>query len=54
MKMILILQEGAKIIEFLDMSHGWTVRGDLTQENVKKDVEKALTEATEFFKQNLK
>ena len=36
------------------MSHGWTVRGDLSQESVKRDVEKALTESTKFFQANVK
>lgn len=38
------------IIEFPDMVHGWTTRGDMNRPEVKRDVEKALKEAIAFFK----
>ncbi len=35
--------------EFPEMVHGWTVRGDVKDENVKRDVEKAIHLCTDYF-----
>jgi len=50
-----ILEEGAgvEVIEFPDMQHGWTVRGDMSDPKVKRDVLKAIKETMEFFKKHL-
>jgi hypothetical protein len=45
-----ILGDGLEIIEFLDMIHGWTVRGDLNVENGNRDVKKAFNFALAFLK----
>ena len=37
-----VLGDKLEIIEFNDMVHGWTTRGDMEDEKVKRDVEKAL------------
>lgn len=37
------------VTEFPDMIHGWVVRGDLTKENVARDVNKAINLAQEYF-----
>ena len=38
-----------KCIEFPGMIHGWVSRGDTSQENVKRDAEKALTIGKDFI-----
>jgi len=48
-----ILASRLQILEFPTMRHGWTVRGDLSDENVEKDVKKAIEEALSFFNKNL-
>merc|ERR1712159_385238 len=45
-----VLGEKLNIIEFPDMSHGWTTRGDMKNDNVNRDVKKALQAAIDFFK----
>jgi len=42
------------IIEFPDMKHGWTTRGDLSDANVERDARKALAEAAKFFEKYVK
>ena len=37
-----------------EMSHGWSVRGDLSVENVKRDVEGVMVESIAFFNKYLK
>jgi dienelactone hydrolase len=32
-----------------EMSHGWSVRGDIADEKIKRDCEAVMKEATEFF-----
>ena len=44
-----ILGDGVQIIEFPDMEHGWTVRGDLSIPEVERDVEKAFNLVHSFF-----
>ena len=43
------VQPLSESIYFPDMSHGWTVRGDLEDPNVKRDVEAAINKTIEFF-----
>jgi len=49
-----ILGDNLEIIEFPDMNHGWTTRGKLEDEKVNRDVKKAVKNAIQFFKTNLK
>ena len=44
-----ILGDGVEIIEFPDMSHGWTTRGDLSDPKVERDVKKAFNFVISFF-----
>ena len=44
-----ILGDGVEIIEFPDMSHGWTTRGDLSDPIVERDVKKAFNFVISFF-----
>lgn len=41
------------ITEFNDMQHGWTVRGDMSDPAVARDVKKAIKETLDFLKVNL-
>lgn len=36
-------------LEFKEMAHGWVVRGDLAQENVKRDAQLALEHARKYL-----
>jgi len=47
--------KGAECVwkSYPDMSHGWTCRGDLADEKVKRDVEAVMKDASEFFKKYL-
>jgi len=47
------LGEKLEIIEFGDMSHGWTTRGDMKDEKVNRDVKKAFQSALDFFKKHV-
>jgi len=42
-----------QVEEFLEMKHGWTTRGDMKDEKVKRDVHKAIEDAIGFFKKHL-
>ena len=46
-------KSGGGVIEYPDMVHGWVSRGDTSDEKVKKNMEKAMSEAVEFFKNKL-
>ena len=48
-----VLGGGVQIIEFPDMGHGWTVRGDLNDPVVKRDVDKAFNMVLDFFHTHL-
>ena len=48
-----VLGDRLQIVEFPDMKHGWTVRGDLAMEGVKRDVAKAVELAVQHFKKYL-
>ena len=45
-----VLGDFLDIVEFPDMSHGWSVQGDLKQPNVERDVIKAFNLTLSFFK----
>ena len=44
-----VLGDGVEIIEFPDMWHGWTVRGDLADHAIERDVKKAFNLVLAFF-----
>lgn len=44
-----VLGDGVEIIEFPDMKHGWTVKGDRSEPEVERDVMKAFNFAITFF-----
>ena len=49
-----ILGDMLEVVEFPDMIHGWTVRGDLkSSKNVARDVKKAYNLVLSFFKKYL-
>jgi len=48
-----ILGDKAKFVEFKDMQHGWTTRGDITKPDVDASVRKAMAEAAQFFETHL-
>ena len=48
-----VLGDLGEVIEFPDMTHGWTTRGDLSDPKVERDVKKAMEEATKFFQKHL-
>ena len=44
-----ILSDGLEVIEFPEMKHGWTVKGDLSRPEVERDVKKAFNFVLAFF-----
>ena len=44
-----VMGDMVEIVEFPDMRHGWTVRGDLTDPIVERDVKKAFNIVLAFF-----
>ena len=42
-----------EVVEFPDMAHGWSVRGDCTKQDVERDVKKAFTLAVDFLSKHL-
>ena len=48
-----ILGDALEIVEFPDMQHGWSIRGDLSNSLVERDVEKAFNLALAFFRKYL-
>lgn len=48
-----ILGDGLEVIEFPDMRHGWTTRGDLSDPTIERDVKKAFNFVLAFFKKYL-
>jgi len=48
-----ILGDKLVIMEFPEMVHGWTTKGDVSDEKVKRDVKKAIDEAITFFKKHV-
>ena len=49
-----VLGDKLKIVPFEDMKHGWTTKGVLTEENVKRDVDKAVDLLVNHFMEHLK
>ncbi len=45
-----VLNDALKIVPFPDMVHGWTVRGDMSIPEVKRDVEKCYNLMVAFLK----
>ena len=45
----LIKKHGGKVVDFLDMVHGWTTRSDTSIPKVRQDTEKALSLTIEFI-----
>jgi len=48
-----VLGSKLEITEFPDMQHGWTVRGDMSDPAIARDVTKAVTETLEFFAKHI-
>jgi len=48
-----ILGEKLKIIEFPEMIHGWSIRGDMSDPLVARDTKLAIYEALKFFDEHL-
>jgi len=48
-----VLGDKLEIVEFDDMVHGWTTRGDMKDEKVNRDVKKAFKMALDFFKKHV-
>ena len=46
-------REGGRCVNFPEMRHGWTTRGDLGVPGVRRDAELALTLAVDFLGKNL-
>ncbi len=49
-----ILGDKLRIVEFPEMTHGWTVRGDLSDPKVAKDTKAAIEEAFKFVEQHMR
>lgn len=47
------LGDDLTIIEFPEMKHGWTIRGDLKEPGVEAATMKAMKDGLEFFKKHL-
>lgn len=48
-----LVSKGGESIDYVDMKHGWVSRGDLTQDNVKRDMNDALEKTNTFLEQNM-
>lgn len=48
-----VLGDKLEIMEFPDMVHGWTTRGDVSDDKIKRDVKKAINEAIIFFQKHV-
>jgi len=48
-----VLGSKLEIVEFPDMVHGWTTRGDMSDGKVDRDVKKAFQTALDFFKKHV-
>jgi hypothetical protein len=49
-----VLGDKANFVEFKDMNHGWTTRGDIGKPEVEAAVRRAMAEAANFFENHLK
>ena len=41
--------EKSKFYLYDEMAHGWTIRGDIKEEKIARDVESAFSNAVAFF-----
>ena len=48
------LEDRLEIVEFEDMKHGWVTRGNVSDEQVKRDVARAIDLTVEHFETYLK
>jgi len=48
-----VLGDKLTITEFPDMQHGWTVRGDMSDPAISRDVNKVVMETLDFFAKHL-
>ena len=48
-----VLGDFLEVVDFPDMSHGWSVQGDLMKPNVERDVKRAFNLTLAFFKKYL-
>jgi len=48
-----VLGDALEIVEFPEMQHGWSIRGDLGEPKVERDVKKAFNLTLAFFKKYL-
>lgn len=48
-----VLGDKLEILEFPDMAHGWTTRGDVSDDKIRRDVKLAIDEALKFFKKHV-
>ena len=48
-----VLRSRLAIVEFPDMKHGWIIWGDISKEEIKNDVGKAIKYAVEHFETNI-
>jgi len=46
-------EDKCQVVEFPDMTHGWSIRGDCSQPDVERDVKKAFTDALKFIASHL-
>jgi len=44
-----VMGDKLKVVECLDMKHGWTTRGDISDPNTKRDLDLAIKEALDHF-----
>ena len=45
-----VLGDALEIVEFPEMQHGWSIRGDLGEQKVERDVQKAFNLSLAFFR----
>jgi len=48
-----VLGDALEVVEFPDMQHGWSIRGDLSDPIVERDVKKAFSLSIAFFNKYL-
>ena len=48
-----VLGDALEIVEFPEMKHGWSLRGDLKDPKVERDVKKAFNLTLAFFKKHI-
>ena len=45
-----VMGDALEIVTFPDIKHGWSVRGDMNDSKVERDVKKAFNLALAFFR----